>query len=240
MSDIRSLLEIDFKVVFIGLFAILAGLKACTMLVEWLLFDKLGIETKWMREKRQDHETTLANTQAIRELADIHKRDNEISNEHDDELRDDLSHFIMEVRGDIGELKTSMQESFDNSLKYRQVSIDKEKRLDSRIDTLVEASKQRDISIEIINNNLDKLTKMLVDGQINDMRHRILNFAASVSAGKKYNMEAYEYILGSYTDYERILEEHGLTNGLVEESIGFIRSSYQEHLKKGDFGNYRL
>ena len=61
-----------------------------------------------------------------------------------------------------------------------------------------------------------------------------------VSAGKKYNMEAYEYILASYSDYERILEEHGLTNGLVEESIGFVRTSYQERLKNGDFGNYRL
>ena len=53
-------------------------------------------------------------------------------------------------------------------------------------------------------------------------------------------MEAYQFIMSSYSEYEKILEEHGMTNGLVEESIEFIRGSYQEHLKNGDFGNYRL
>lgn len=240
MNDIKALLEIDFKVVFLGLFLILTGFKAITMLIEWFFFDFLGIETKWMKEKREDHEKILANAQAIKELAEIHKRDNIISNEHDDELRNDLSHFMTEVRGDIGELKNTMQQSQEDSLKYRQISIEKESALNSRIDSLVDSSKQRDMSVEAISNGLEKLTKMFVDGQISDMRHRILNFAASVSSGKKYNMEAYQYTLQIYEDYERILKENKLTNGLVEESVEYIRSSYQEHLKNGDFGNYRL
>ena len=193
-----------------------------------------------MREKREDHEMILANTQAIKDLAEIHKRDYIVSNEHDDELRNDLSLFMTEVRGDLGELKSSIQESFDNSIRYRQVSIEKEQNLNNRIDNLVNSSKQRDLSVEAISSGLEKLTKMFIDGQISDMRHRILSFAASISSGKKYNMEAYQFIMGIHTDYEKILEEHGMTNGLVEESIEFIRSSYQEHLKNGDFGNYLL
>lgn len=240
MNDIKALLEIDYKVVFLGLFLILAGFKAIAMLLEWFLFDFLGIETKWMKEKREDHEKILANAQAIKELAEIHKRDNDISNEHDDKLRDEMTQFMTEVRSDIGELKSSLQETFNNRANDRQVSIEREQRLNDRIDSLVDASKQRDVSVEAISNGLEKLTKMFVDGQISDMRHRILNFAASVSSGKKYNMEAYQYTLQIYEDYERILKENKLTNGLVEESVEYIRSSYQEHLKNGDFGNYRL
>ena len=243
MSNIEQLIQIDFKQLFVWLVLILLVAKTIVDAIsgtvgKWL--KNKGVETKAMREKREDHEMVLANVQAIKELAEIHKRDNDISNEHDDKLRDDMTQFMTEVRSDIGELKSSLQETFNNRKNDRQVSIEREQRLSTRIDTLVDASKQRDISIETISNGLDKLTKMFVDGQISDMRHRILSFAASISSGKKYNMEAYQYVMSIYTDYERILEEHGMTNGLIEESIGFIRSSYQEHLKNGDFGNYRL
>ena len=243
MSNIEQLIQIDFKQLFIWLVLILLVAKTIVDAIsgtigKWL--KNKGVETKAMREKREDHEMVLANVQAIKELAEIHKRDNDISNEHDDKLRDDMTQFMTEVRSDIGELKSSLQETFNNRANDRQVSLEREQRLNSRIDSLVDSSKQRDTSVEAISNGLEKLTKMFVDGQISDMRHRILNFAASVSSGKKYNMEAYQYTLQIYEDYERILKENKLTNGLVEESVEYIRSSYQEHLKNGDFGNYRL
>lgn len=239
MDDIKALTEIDYITVFLGVFVLLFAWKVAVLLKDWY-FEKYGIETKKMKKEREDHEMCVANAKAIKDLMELHKKDNQISNEHDEKIREDLSLFMNEVMGDIRELKTKMSENFDNRTKDRQVSIEKEQRLNSRIDDLVDSSKQRDVSVEAISNGLDKLTKMFIDGQVNDMRHRILNFAASVSSGKKYNMEAYQYIMSIHSDYENILEEHNMTNGLVEESIGFIRSSYQEHLKKGDFGNYRL
>ena len=243
MSNIEQLIQIDFKQLFIWLVLILLVAKTLVdsfsgTIGKWL--KNKDIETKSMREKREYHEMVLSNAQSIKELAEIHKRDNDISNEHDDKLREDMTKFMTEVRSDIGELKDSLQETFNNRKNDRQVSIEREQRLSNRIDTLVDASKQRDVSIETISNGLEKLTKMFIDGQISDMRHRILNFAASISSGKKYNLEAYEYTLQTYRDYERILKEHNMTNGLVEESVEYIRSAYQEHLKNGDFGNYRL
>ena len=239
ISNIKELASMNwFECILLIILAMLIW-KGLVELVDWF-FNKYGIETKKMKEKREDHEKILANAEAIKELAEIHKRDNDISNEHDDKLRDEMTQFMTEVRSDIGELKSSLQETFNNRANDRQVSLEREQRLNSRIDSLVDSSKQRDTSVEAISNGLEKLTKMFVDGQISDMRHRILNFAASVSSGKKYNMEAYQYTLQIYEDYERILKENKLTNGLVEESVEYIRSSYQEHLKNGDFGNYRL
>ena len=245
MSNIEQVIQIDFKQLFIWLGLILLTAKILTdafsgTIGKWLEKKGVKIETKNMREKREDHEKILDNAQAIKDLAELHKQDNIISNKHDEEIGEALSKFMLEVRSDIKELKYSMKESFDNSVKYRQISIEKEQNLNNRIDGLVNSSKQRDVSVEAISSGLEKLTKMFIEGQISDMRHRILSFAASISSGKKYNMEAYQFIMTSYSEYEKILEEHGMTNGLVEESIEFIRSSYQEHLKNGDFGNYRL
>ena len=233
MNDIKALLEIDYKVVFLGLFFLLAGFKAGAMLIEWFFFDFLGIETKWMKARREDHEKILANAQAIKDLSEIHKRDNNISNEHDDKLREDLSLFMTEVRGDIGELKTSMQESFDNSVKYRQVSIEKEKRLDTRIDTLVDSSKQRDISVEAISNGLEKLTKIFIDKEISDYRWEIINFATAISEKKPCNKEAFRHCFATYEKYEKILEENGLENGEVTASMEIITETYKKKLLEG-------
>lgn len=233
MNDIKALLEIDYKVVFLGLFFLLAGFKAGTMLIEWFFFDFLGIETKWMKARREDHEKILANAQAIKDLSEIHKRDNNISNEHDDKLREDLSLFMTEVRDDIGELKISMQESFDNSVKYRQVSIEKEKRLDTRIDTLVDSSKQRDISVEAISNGLEKLTKIFIDKEISDYRWEIINFATAISEKKPCNKEAFRHCFATYEKYEKILEENGLENGEVTASMEIITETYKKKLLEG-------
>lgn len=236
MSNIEQLIQIDFKQLFIWLVLILLVTKTLVDAFSgtiWKWFKSKGIETKAMREKREDHEMIIANVQAIKELAEVHKRDNDISNEHDDKLRDDMSVFMNEVRGDIGELKNSMQESFDNSLKYRQVSIDKEKRLDSRIDTLVEASKQRDISVNEINNALNKLTSMFIDKEISDYRWEIINFATAISEKKPCNKEAFRHCFATYEKYEKILEENGLENGEVTASMEIITETYKKKLLEG-------
>ena len=74
---------------------------------------------------------------------------------------------------------------------------------------------------------------MFVDKEIDDLRFKILDFASSISSGMKYNRESYDHILKIYGKYEKILEEHNMENGLVEESVKYIQSSYQELLKTG-------
>ena len=236
MSNIEQLIQIDFKQLFIWLVLILLVTKTLVdafsgTILKW--FKSKGIETKAMREKREDHEMIIANVQAIKELAEVHKRDNDISNEHDDKLRDDMSVFMNEVRGDIGELKNSMQESFDNSLKYRQVSIDKEKRLDSRIDSLVDSSKQRDISVNEISNALNKLTTMFIDKEISDYRWEIINFATAISENKPCTKEAFRHCFATYEKYEKILEENGLENGEVTVSMEIVSEAYKRKMLEG-------
>lgn len=85
-----------------------------------------------------------------------------------------------------------------------------------------------------IRNDIAKLTHMFVDKQIDDMRYEILDFTSSLSSGRKHNKESFDHILRVYQKYEKILEENNLENGLVEESIKYIRNTYQALLKSGE------
>lgn len=84
-----------------------------------------------------------------------------------------------------------------------------------------------------IRQDIAKLTNMFLDKQIDDMRYEILDFASSLSSGRKHNRESFDHILRVYNKYEKILEDNNLENGLVEESIRYIQETYHDLLKNG-------
>ena len=85
-----------------------------------------------------------------------------------------------------------------------------------------------------IKKDITKLTNMFLDKQIDDMRYEILDFASSLSSGRKHNRESFDHILRIYQKYERILEENNMENGLVEESVKYIQETYHAALKSGE------
>ena len=87
---------------------------------------------------------------------------------------------------------------------------------------------------EEINKKLNNLTNMILDKAIDDYRFEILDFCSALSNGRKYNREAFNHIFSVYKKYEKILAENGMENGLVEESIKFIREKYNEQLNNGE------
>lgn len=84
-----------------------------------------------------------------------------------------------------------------------------------------------------IRKDIAKLTNMFLDKQIDDMRYEILDFASSLSSGRKHNRESFDHILRVYHKYEKILEDNNWENGLVEESIKYIQETYHDLLKSG-------
>ena len=79
-----------------------------------------------------------------------------------------------------------------------------------------------------------KLTSLFVEKEIDDMRWEILNFCAALSDGRKYNRESYAHVFSAYKKYEKILKENEMENGLVEESMAFIKERHREALKNGE------
>ena len=95
-------------------------------------------------------------------------------------------------------------------------------------------TKKYEASHQELIDDVKKLTSIFVEKEIDDMRWEILNFCSALSNGRKYNRESYAHVFSIYEKYERILEENAMENGLVEESMAFIRERYQEDLKNGE------
>lgn len=89
MSEIIELTNIDFSTIFISVFIILLGTKAVVSSFEWVI-NKLGLETKWMRQKREEHELLLNTSNSLISLQEKHKEDMRKSDMHDEEMRNDI------------------------------------------------------------------------------------------------------------------------------------------------------
>lgn len=67
METIVELTRINFIYVFISVFTILLGVKTIISLFEWI-FNKLGLETKWMRSRKQEYELLIQTSKGLIEL----------------------------------------------------------------------------------------------------------------------------------------------------------------------------
>lgn len=107
------------------------------------------------------------------------------------------------------------------------------KRLNELQNQHEESVKQSIRHDKIIREDLENLTKMFVDKEINDMRWEIINIADKISNGKNISKECYVHCIHTYENYEKIIEERELTNGEVEISMQIINDSYKRKLKEG-------
>ncbi len=89
MDAITELTTLDFSYIFISVFVILIGIKVIISLFEWFV-EKLGLETKWMKRKREDHELLIKTSQNLAELQKRHNEDMCESDRHDTEIQKDI------------------------------------------------------------------------------------------------------------------------------------------------------
>ena len=233
INQLIQLGDIDWWYVIVALLLFLFFVKAIWSLLDWLLFEKLGIETRKMKQRREESqllkdtaelakaasELAKATAENLDKLQKRHTKDEEV-------FRNNLNDYIEESRKDRKALHDEMTRFTNNRIHDREQSLEIQKELKDSIKILTDGQEDRDKKI-------NDLTDMFIGKEIDDLRFKILDFASSISSGMKYNRESYDHILKIYGKYEHILEEHNMENGLVEESVKYIQSSYQELLKHG-------
>lgn len=149
MDNLKELLQIDWQYVLIAIVLLLACIKAIWSLIDWLLFGKLGIETKKMKQKR--HESELLKTTA--ELAKVTGENlaklQERQSQNEEEFKQALSNYIDESQKDRKALHDEMMTFTNNRTRDRQQSLQIQQELkdsialrDVRIDSLVLANKE--------------------------------------------------------------------------------------------------
>lgn len=147
MSEITELTKIDFSYVFIAVFVILIGIKVIVSLFEWII-DKLGLETKWMRKQREEHEFLLQTSQNLADLQKQHCHDVEESNIHDENIKEELSVFMTEIKTSISETQSEIKQFAENRINDRKQSLEIQKELTNSIRSIVEYNSGKDKQID--------------------------------------------------------------------------------------------
>lgn len=163
MDAIKELTQINFVYVFISVFVILIGIKAGVTVIEWII-NKLGLETKWMRKRREEQELLVKTSKEIENLKKQRERDVEESNAHDEEIKKELSAFMTEIKEAISETQNEMKQFANSRVNDRQQSLDIQKELTNSIKNIVEYNSNTDKQME----NLMIAQKEILADKINE------------------------------------------------------------------------
>lgn len=147
MEPIQGLINVNFPYVFISVFTILVGIKAVVSLFEWVI-DKLGLETKWMRKRYEDHELLIHTSQTLASLQKQHSCDVEESNAHDKSIKEELSAFMSEIKTSVSETQTEIKQFAEDRLNDRQQSLKIQKDLTDSIKSILEYNSSKDQQID--------------------------------------------------------------------------------------------
>lgn len=156
MNDLKELLQIDWRYVFVSVIILLVCIKFVWSLIDWIFIEKLGIETKRMKQKRCESELLQTTADLAKTTADLAKTTAEnldkLQKRHlqdEEEFRNNLNNYIEESRKDRKALHDEMTKYSENRVNDRQQSLEIQKELkesigarDVQIESLVTANKE--------------------------------------------------------------------------------------------------
>lgn len=119
-EQIEALFEIDYKIVILGIITIMIGIKAFWLLFNWFFHDLLGLETKGMRSRREEHELLITTAESLNQLKDKQDEDTKQSIIHDQRLKQDLEGFsdaLKEIKDEVTLMRT--QRDHDKLAEYK-------------------------------------------------------------------------------------------------------------------------
>ena len=123
MNYIEPLFQIDVKSLILWIFVILIAFQFSVKLCQWFI-DFLGIETKAMRHKREEHELLMTTSEQLKKLSEQHS--NDMKQMYDDnykhyqqscDIRENLSNRIIEMSEKLDEMKQTTDMRFEKNEK---------------------------------------------------------------------------------------------------------------------------
>lgn len=158
MDAIKYLLEVDYFALVLSIFGVLIGIKAATSIFEWII-DKLGLETKWTREKKKDKELLIKTSENLSLLQEKHVQDVNRSIEHDEKIEKTLNDFIVNMKSTVNEMQTQILQFSENRVHDREQSFSIQKGLTDSQKELNESQKHILDTVDDIQKKLNKMKK---------------------------------------------------------------------------------
>lgn len=163
MDKIQALSEVNLVEWIIIGFAIIFGVtQAIKIIGEFANY--IGKPIKWIKLKNSDHDLIIANSNAIKELAELHKKDIKLANDNEKKIQSELASFMDEVKADIKQFT-------QNRIHDRGQSLEIQKELKDSIKTIVDSQNDRDNQIgalmcgtkELLGNTIDELYEKYIN-----------------------------------------------------------------------------
>ena len=148
MGEIEALFSIDWKSVILSIFIILFAFQIIVRLFEWFLFDFLGIETKSMRQRKEEHELLIQTSNELKKLSDRHLDDIKASIEHDQKIQNNLDDCMNEITLSLKETQDAIKQFTENRIHDREQSFEIQKELTDSIAKISDSNNYRDEQIE--------------------------------------------------------------------------------------------
>jgi hypothetical protein len=149
MSDLKQLAQIDWWYIIFSLVLALVCVKFIWSLIDWLLFEKLGIETRKMKQRREESELLKATTELARTTAENLSNLQQRHIKDETEFRNRLNEYIEESRKDRKALHDEMTKFTNDRINDRKQSLEIQKELkdsisarDEQIASLIVANKE--------------------------------------------------------------------------------------------------
>ena len=149
MENLKWLIQINWWYVVIALCLLLVCVKFVWSLFDWLFFEKLGIETKKMKQRRQESELLRTTAEMAKTTAENLDRLQQRHTKDEETFRSNLNNYIEESRKDRKALHDEMTKFADNRVNDRKQSLEIQKELkdsisarEGQIQSLVVANKE--------------------------------------------------------------------------------------------------
>lgn len=127
MQEITALTKVDYASLFVAFFTVLIGLKAIAGLFKWII-NELGIETKWSKKEREEHDLLMQTAKELVELQKKQENDVAYSNTKDKEIiskQQELTDMVIDQRIDDWRWRIiDFSSALSNGRKYNRESFD--------------------------------------------------------------------------------------------------------------------
>ena len=193
VNNIEQLPQIDWWYVLIAVFILLAFIKTAWSIIDWFLFKKFKIETKKMRQRREDKELLEATTALAKTTAENLDKLQKRHTKDEEEFRTNLNNYMQESQIDI-------QALHDEMAAYKNLN-DAQDKIKDKVD---------DICNKL--NEMEEKENKRVQSEIKEriaQSYREYNKTKQITS---IELEALEDLITTY-------EEHGGENSFVHSKV---------------------
>lgn len=148
MEPIREFFGIDWKAFGITIFVALLGFQAIIQVLHWFLCDFLGLETKAMREKKEEHELLMDTAKELQNLSKQHSEDVKQSIKHDQKIQENLDQRMEEIRKAIADTQNIVNTYSENRINDRKQSLQIQQELKDNISQIVKSDEEEQEQIK--------------------------------------------------------------------------------------------